>query len=176
LFLGLLAATGRIASGRGFDLNPRAIAVAETMARGLSSRGCTTRLMFSTGSADAEWPDGQYDVISIIDLAHHLPRTVQHSLVQRAATRLQAGGILLYKDMVRRPFWRAWANRAHDLVLARQWIQYWPIEELDSQARQLGWTRCQAQTLPMLWYGHELRVYQRPPVGKAGTPVASPLV
>lgn len=162
LFLSLLAATGRIQSGAGFDPSVNAIAIARGTAERLLRRGYTSRLKFTTASVMDAWPDEHYDVISIIDVMHHLPLGAQRTLIAKAASHLRPGGLLLYKDMVPRPLWRAWANRIHDLLVARQWIRYVPIEVVEAQAREVGLEMIAAQAINVLWYGHELRTFRKP--------------
>jgi hypothetical protein len=60
------------------------------------------------------------------------------------------------------PAWRAGLNRLHDLAIARQWINYVPVEHADRWATGCGFATERAEWIPMLWYGHELRVYRRP--------------
>jgi hypothetical protein len=70
--------------------------------------------------------------------------------------------MLLYKDMCDAPAWRAGLNRLHDLVIARQWINYVPVEDADRWATDCGLAIERTEWIAMLWYGHELRVYRRP--------------
>jgi 2-polyprenyl-3-methyl-5-hydroxy-6-metoxy-1,4-benzoquinol methylase len=162
LFLGLLAGTGRLRSAMGFDSSAAAIGKAQQMQRRLPEPG---RLSFECRSAAAEWPAGSFDVVSIIDVMHHVPPQHQASVIRIAASRIKPGGVLLYKDMVRRPFWRAAMNRLHDLVLARQWIHYAPIEDVRRWVREAGLVITLEQQHDMLWYGHEMLVARRPPAG-----------
>jgi 2-polyprenyl-3-methyl-5-hydroxy-6-metoxy-1,4-benzoquinol methylase len=162
LFLSLLAVTGRIQSGAGFDPSVNAIAIARGTAEQLLRRGHTSRLKFTTASVTDAWQNEHYDVISIIDVMHHLPPNAQRMLITKAASHLRPGGLLLYKDMVRRPFWRAWANRIHDLLVARQWIRYVPIEVVEAQAREAGLEMIAAKAINVFWYGHELRTFRKP--------------
>lgn len=161
LFLSLLAMTERIQSAVGFDPSVEAIAVARATAEQLSRRGYTSRLSFTTASVTDDWPNECYDVISIIDVMHHLPPGAQGALIHKSASHLRPGGLLLYKDMVRRPFWRAWANKLHDLLIARQFIRYVPIEVVDAQAHEAGLEMIAARTINVFWYGHELRTFRK---------------
>ena len=78
-------------------------------------------IAFERRDAQQDWPSGPFDIVSVIDVMHHVPTIAQRTVIERAASRLKPGGLLVYKDMVERPRWRAWKNRLHDLVLARQW-------------------------------------------------------
>lgn len=171
LWLHLLARLGVIRSGVGFDSSPGAIA----LANGALSTGwnadetvdCRPCLRFEHLDVRADWPlpasaaSGGFDVVSIIDVMHHVPRDAQRSVIERAVERLRPGGVLIYKDMCRRPIWRATMNRLHDLVMAKQWICYCPIDEVEAWAGQLGLILRHASTHNRWWYGHELRVFVR---------------
>ncbi len=113
-------------------------------------------LEFQLRDAAVGWPEGVFDVVLMIDVLHHVPAKHQRSLIQSAALRLRPGGVLLYKDMVRRPLWRAWMNRLHDLVLARQWIHYASIEDVQDWMVEAGFMRAQVQKFATYWYGHEM--------------------
>jgi 2-polyprenyl-3-methyl-5-hydroxy-6-metoxy-1,4-benzoquinol methylase len=74
--------------------------------------------------ADSAWPPGTFDVVSLIDVIHHIQSKDQTTVLVNAIEHVADGGILLYKDMASRPLWRAWANRLHDLISAGDWINY----------------------------------------------------
>lgn len=157
LMLSLLAASGRIDSGRGFDTNGDMIQLASHVAQ---AHGLP--LQFEQRSVIDGIPEGTFDVISIIDVMHHIPPDAQAGFFRDVVARLPPGGTLIYKDMCRRPIWRASANRMHDLVLARQWIHYCPIDRVRQWAADLGLSLVREQTHNRLWYGHELLVLTRP--------------
>ena len=59
-----------------------------------------------------------------------------------------------------RLYWRALANRLHDLVIARQWIHYLPLDKAIEWAAAKGCVVIEKRTVNMLWYGHEIVVFQ----------------
>lgn len=152
LFLLLLAYLGRIRSGFGFDNNQTAIEVARTTSFRLSTGG---QLQFEHRDLAETWPGKRFDVVCVIDVMHHVRPDRQRQLIASASGRVAEGGFLLYKDMVRRPRWRAWANRIHDLVLAREWIHYVDLEQVVAWAKAEGLEIECRGSLNMLWYGHE---------------------
>jgi len=109
----------------------------------------------------ADWPDQTFDMVSLIDVMHHVQPSQRLALFEAVAARVKPGGMLLYKDMVRRPRWRAFFNWLHDLVIARDWIRYSPIAFIDTAAKNAGFIPVRAEIFNRLWYGHELRVYRR---------------
>ena len=161
LFLGLVHAAGLQPQGIGFDVSAPAIRLAQKMAAGLAGQ-LRGHLDFQRIDPDATWPDGTFDVVAMIDVLHHVPPSAQELVVRRACQKVKPGGLFLYKDMVKRPAWRALANRIHDLVLARQWIHYAPIGEVENWSINEGMTIERSALINRLWYGHELRVFRRP--------------
>ena len=57
-------------------------------------------------------------------------------------------------------------NRLHDLVMARQWIHYAPIADVESWSRQAGLTLVHAEDTSRCWYGHELRIFSKAPLAQ----------
>ena len=162
LFLGLLHQTGRLGRGLGFDVSAKAIDTARSMAERVSKGSESSPLTFQRLSVEETWPDGTFDVVSMIDLMHHVARPARHRLFDQAALRVRRGGILLYKDMGQRPRWRALANRAHDLLLAGQWIHHMPIRAVEAWADDAGLRLEHAQRVHRLWYAHDIRIFRRP--------------
>ncbi len=162
LFLGLLAVEGKVSAGVGFDSDPAAIATARRMLMSPLLRGAQARLSFQLRTASDPWPQGTFQVVSMIDVLHHVPLGLQRDFFGMAVSRVAPGGVLIYKDMCRSPRWRAWANRLHDLLLAKQWISCVPIDEVAGWAARDGLAlEHQADIVCSLIYGHELRVFRR---------------
>lgn len=162
LLLNCLAAAGKLRSGHGFDSSAVAIGAASAAARRLPELGARVVPTFERRPVEAGFPAGCFDAVCLIDVLHHVPPAAQEQAFKDAASRVAPGGILLYKDMCDAPAWRAGMNRLHDLVMARQWIRYVPIESADRWAGECGLSVERAEWITMLWYGHELRVYRRP--------------
>ena len=160
LFLGLIDAVGLKPLGTGFDVSSPAIRLARSMAAG--SDGRTRNLRFQRLDPDEPWPAGKFDVVAMIDVIHHVPPSAQQEVIRRACRRVKPGGTFLYKDMVAQPRWRAIANRMHDLLLARQWIHYAAVADIESWAGEEGMELERSAAFNRLWYGHDLRVFRRP--------------
>ena len=159
LFVNSLAAKGTITSAVGIDVSSRALTAAIAASQLLTH---DQKVEFRAHDVAAGLPDGQFDLVSMIDVMHHVEPDSQLNALREAISRLAPGGILLYKDMVDRPHWRAWANRCHDLLLARQWIHYLPLTEVLATAHDEGLTLVHQQRINTLWYGHELAVMKAP--------------
>ena len=159
LFMNYLAYHDRIRAGFGFDASGAAIALANSA---LAHAGTKANVSFHHREIEAGLPDGQFDVVSMIDVLHHVDPAAQREAIETAIGRVAPGGTFLYKDIGKRPLWRAWANRLHDLVLARQWIHYVATDDVVAWARAMGLTVAHRETINMLWYGHELAVLRKP--------------
>jgi len=100
LFILLMARLGRIQSAVGFDVDYVAIHAAQDAAAKLINR---VPVHFEQHNADDRWPMGRFDVVSIIDVMHHVPREKQADLIAAADEHLNEGGLLLYKHISIRP-------------------------------------------------------------------------
>lgn len=160
----LLVETGVTMRVTGFDSNGPAVRVADGAAKGLRARHPGAAIDFLHLGVEAPWPSGPFDAVCVVDVMHHVPPVSRRSVIELAMERLAPGGVLIYKDMVRRPLWRATANRLHDLMLARQWIRYEPVENVEAWAESHGGGRneiVRRERCSRWWYGHELRVFRR---------------
>ena len=161
LFLSLLAYSGRISSGRGFDASYHAVSLAQKMLRALPS---DPPLIVEHRTAAQPWPDNTFDVVSVVDVLHHIPSSHQKEVLLQAASRVSPGGILLYKDMVTRPAWRAWANVLHDLVISRVWISHAKLSSVAQWASEGGLVQVRYNRVNRFCYGHEIVLFAKPPI------------
>ena len=158
LFLGLLAASGQIRNGFGIDTSDSAIQQAKAMAAEFSG---DASLSFDKLDADAPFPGGNFDVISLNDVMHHIPRRDQRTFFARVADKIQPGGKLVYKDVANRPFWSVFTNQIHDLILARQWVHVVPGDTICVWADHVGLRMVERKTVITAWYSHELFLFER---------------
>jgi cyclopropane fatty-acyl-phospholipid synthase-like methyltransferase len=158
LFLGLLAVTKKIQEGIGFDASKPAIDLAQLMINHLPEKGT---LRFHYCDAKDPWPKDKFDLISLIDIMHHVQPKEQKMVFRQASQCLSIRGQLLYKDMGIRPYWKSFANRLHDLLIARQWIHYVPIEQIIEWGRENGLVIKTQKTFDVLWYRHEMVIFKR---------------
>ena len=95
----------------GVDLMPGRIAAAQ---KTLPADG---RLRFEVGDA-GKFPAGPFDVIACIDLLHHMPIPAQDELLMMIAAALPRHGLLVIKDLEKRPLWKYLFHYAQD------WARY----------------------------------------------------
>ncbi|MEM8758627.1 MAG: class I SAM-dependent methyltransferase [Planctomycetota bacterium] len=162
LFLMLLSMSGRLDAAEGasvgFDVSHAAIGKAVQAAEKMG----VTNAAFRQLDVIAPWPEGPFDVASIVDVLHHVPPAAQRSVIEQAAAAVGPGGVVVYKDMCKKPMWRACANRMHDLVMARDWIRYVPIGRVAGWFDELGMRVIERGATGRYWYGHEWIVAQKP--------------
>ena len=164
LLLALAADTRPLGASVGFDSSGKAIDVAKLAAKRLSAEGKSVPEFVRLDVRDP-WPAGTYDVVAMIDVLHHVPVPAQQSAIMQAVAAVPPGGTFVYKDIAPRPRWRAWMNRLHDLVMARQWIHYVFADRVVEWATAGGLTLRHREWIPQLWYGHDLLVFDRPAGG-----------
>ncbi|MBX9790420.1 MAG: class I SAM-dependent methyltransferase [Pirellulales bacterium] len=159
LLLGLLATRSHRFQGVGLEQSAQRVAQANAMAESLLGEANNARLRFVQADVPQDLPPGQFDVVSLIDVLHHVPPKQQSRILAQACAAVRPGGQLIYKDMCIRPRWRSWANRLHDLVLSRQWIRYFPVDRVERLANRCGLALTATARIDRYWYGHELRVF-----------------
>ncbi len=159
LLLAWLALNNKIFMGLGCDVSLQALEGAKSMAQAYRAASGKDLLQFA--DCRTALPDGRFDLVSMIDVMHHIPTVKQRDIFIQAVARIKPGGILLYKDMAARPWWRAWGNRLHDLLLARQWIHYVPLSQVKRWAGEAGLALQHEECYARLFYGHELLVFHK---------------
>lgn len=159
VFLAILAESGRIWKGYGVDHSTGAIRDAQEMARRKALSGL---LCFQALDSLAEVPDLEYDVVSIVDVMHHVPKSDQLNFFIEAASKLRPGGTLIYKDIsAKHSFWQL-CNTLHDLVKAQEFVHYVSEERLLRAAREAGLECRESLYVRKLWYMHVILVLHRP--------------
>jgi SAM-dependent methyltransferase len=162
LFLSLLIANGQVREGIGTDLNIQALDSAKLATKRLTETQPEIKVNFIQTADFKEWPDTHFSVVSMIDVMHHIPPQAQYSVFEAAVGRVASGGRFIYKDMCRKPWWKAMANRLHDLLLARQWINYVPIETIEEWGSRCGLQLEHKSCYSRYVYGHEKLVFVKP--------------
>lgn len=162
LWLGLLAQRGHIARGVGFDAAAPVIDLARSMSAGAGLEGT---LDFLHLPVERPWPEGTFDAVTIVDVLHHVPPAFQAEVIRTAAGKVRPGGRLIVKDIAPEDRVRAFANRMHDLTLAKQWVRYMTRDAIVGAGRSAGLTLEHAERINTLWYGHDLCVFSRPGAG-----------
>jgi 2-polyprenyl-3-methyl-5-hydroxy-6-metoxy-1,4-benzoquinol methylase len=164
LFLYLLWRAGRLGEAIGVDANRHAI---DSASRALQAAGVSRATLFASATPDG-WPTAKYDVVTMIDVMHHVPPSQQDRVLAAACERVKPGGLLIYKDMASRPRWAAALNALHDLIVAREVIRYVDPRHVEQVAASSGLRLERSEDVRIAWYAHEIRGFHR----AAGTPAS----
>jgi 2-polyprenyl-3-methyl-5-hydroxy-6-metoxy-1,4-benzoquinol methylase len=119
------------------------------------------RLRFLAAADAADWPDETFDCVSVIDVLHHVTPLAQETFLRALLARVGPGGRLIYKDMADTPNFAAWFNRAHDLLIAQEWIEYFPLERARRTIEAAGLSILHEAEISCGPYRHELIVAER---------------
>ena len=138
LLLSLSAAAGAKFQGVGFDVSRQGSSFATRMTTRAATIAPNAKLCFQRLDIDAAWPSGEFDTVFLVDVMHHVPSQSQQAFFRQVLSKVKPGGTLIYKDMCLHPWWMAQANRLQDLVVAREWIHYVPIQTVEDWATSEG--------------------------------------
>jgi len=152
-----LAIRGGVGYSIGCDVNSKAIAVAEAAANRLPAE----KPEFIVSENKNLIPVGPFDVVTLIDVMHHINPKMQRKFFEICAERVRPGGILIYKDMACAPLWKNLFNRFHDAVMSFQHIHYVPIDEITNWGQQIFLARENQEFYSRFAYGHELVVFRK---------------
>ena len=156
--LAVLAAVDRLGHGTGCDVSSAPLDAARAAAARI---GATNRLDF-THIADIESaPEGPFDVVTMVDVLHHIPPSRRADAIAAAAHRTARGGLLIYKDMTDRPRWRRFAHTVDDLIFSHELVHQVEAGEVDAWGTRAGLQIEHAEYIPRLIYGHQLRVFRK---------------
>ena len=158
LFLGLVSSIKKIDGAFGFDYSKKAIDTANSMKVNLAQK---KKISFRVGNAKSMLKEKKYSVVSMIDVIHHIQPRYQKKVVIEAIGMIKENGLYIYKDMARRPRWKAYGNRLHDLIFAQEWIHYFHVKELEDICINLGLELIHSSNYSKLWYQHELRIFRK---------------
>ena len=157
LVLALMSRFRGIARGVGVELSARAL----DAARKISSHA-SLPLSFVEASTLDKWPVESFDVVSMIDVLHHVPIAFREEFVSAALSRVAENGRFIYKDMASAPWWRVLWNATHDIVMARQLVRVEPVANVIRWASKAGFRALPTQAYVACGvYGHELTVFER---------------
>lgn len=150
---------GRLTRGVGCDIAADALAVARQAAAHLPDGG--RKLSWQAIAHPGEAPDGPFDAVLAVDVLHHIPPALQTEALAQLCQRVGAGGRLIYKDIAATPVWRRWGNSLHDLLLARQFVHYLPMERVEAVGAAQGLRLVHSRDYTCYVYPHQLRVFAR---------------
>ena len=102
-----------------------------------------------------DWPEDKFDVVTVIDVLHHIKPEEQSLFVKKTIDKINPGGILIIKDMNTRPIFCAFMNILHDLIFAKQLIKYFSFEKLKNIIEENGFIIKEVNSKIIFWYSHK---------------------
>jgi len=158
LFLNILCQLQKISTGLGFDTNSVSIATAQNAKTHIkNSQG----LEFIEWPTDQQWPKGEFEVVSMIDVLHHISLPNKKHAIEEAARCVKPGGLFLFKDIGVQPRWRAFFNSLHDFILTGEVVTYTAITKVVRWAEANGMQEIERTTINRFWYGHEMVLFSK---------------
>lgn len=156
--LAILLASGRISEAVGCDVHEGALASARKAAERAGNAGCVSFLKIGDFEA---LPADRFDVVTMVDVLHHVPEGERVKAVDEAIKRVGTGGIFLFKDMVESPFWRRLAHNIDDLIFSGEWVRQVKTAEVEAHVKAAGFVLVESLEIPRIFYGNTLRVFRR---------------
>ncbi|MEE4012291.1 class I SAM-dependent methyltransferase [Roseibium sp. FZY0029] len=156
--LAILLASGRVKVAVGCDVHEGALASARMAAERTGNAG---HVSFLKIRGFEELPADSFDVVTMVDVLHHVPEGDRVKAVEEAIKRVAAGGIFLFKDMVEAPFWRRLAHNVDDLIFSGEWVRQVKTAKVEAQVKAAGFELFESLEIPRIFYGNTLRVFRR---------------
>jgi cyclopropane fatty-acyl-phospholipid synthase-like methyltransferase len=81
---------------------------------------------------------GDFDAVMAVDVLHHVAFSEQAAVAKAMAGAIRTGGMCLVKEMDVRPAWKYHWNRAHDRIVAKEWVNCRPPADMASLFEEAG--------------------------------------
>ncbi|HLY45161.1 MAG TPA: class I SAM-dependent methyltransferase [Stellaceae bacterium] len=155
-FLFLAVRLRQAAVAHGYDVSACSIGFANQVAR--RTPNMAVRCLGAN-----EFPDlGGYDVITVIDVLHHIAPADQRGFLHRIYETIDPGAKLVLLDINGDHRIRATCNLAHDLVLNREWVHATRPAIVASELFEAGASVEHPILIKSLWYSHYLLTASKP--------------
>lgn len=119
-------------------------------------------LKFSCGDILNCFTNKKFDVVTCIDVIHHIPREDHIPVFKKINELLKDDGLLIIKDMDDRPFCKYLWNYMHDIIMTRcMKLSYVPEREMLTMLEKSGFAVEYATNIPNLLYAHYVVVSKK---------------
>ena len=151
LFIGFLKHYRYVECATGIDSNKYSVERAREV---IKKAGWNHSVELIVEREPEQWPNRTFDLVSMIDVLHHIRPALQEVFFTAAVDRLAQGGTMVVKEIVPLPNPWALANLAHDLLLARQLVRHVSYQQLLRWAAKLSLRVNAVTEQRTLWYNH----------------------
>jgi 2-polyprenyl-3-methyl-5-hydroxy-6-metoxy-1,4-benzoquinol methylase len=102
----------------------------------------------------------QFDVITLIDVLHHIPIKEQHSYLSNLYSNMNQNAIFILKDIdAASPL--AIFNKIHDFVFSGNGYQEQSFRNIKNQCELIGFKHVFEEKIRKLWYPHYLLIMKK---------------
>jgi 2-polyprenyl-3-methyl-5-hydroxy-6-metoxy-1,4-benzoquinol methylase len=145
-----------VAAAHGYDVSREAIDAAAVFQR----RAADLHVQWRPPGALPEL--GGYDIVTLVDVLHHIPPAEQITFLERICAGMDGGAKLVVLDINAARRLPALCNQLHDLLLARQWVHPMRPERVAAALAAAGARVAAPVFTDTLWYSHYLIVAEKP--------------
>ena len=104
----------------------------------------------------------RYEVITCLDLIHHIPMKDHLAVLKKINKLLKDNGLLIVKDMGDKPFTKYLWNYVHDCIMTRSTKMYYvPKEEMTKLLEKNGFVIEYVKDIPNFLYAHYLVISKK---------------
>lgn len=95
----------------------------------------------------------EYDVITMIDVLHHIPKLQQENFLSQIFQKAKAGTTFILKDIDASSFF-VYTNKLHDLILSQEIGHELKAKAVMEKLQEIGFQIKATSSKQMLWYPH----------------------
>jgi 2-polyprenyl-3-methyl-5-hydroxy-6-metoxy-1,4-benzoquinol methylase len=96
---------------------------------------------------------GEYNVVTMIDVFHHIPPSIQTDFFSQLYRKMGNNSILIFKDIdASSPF--VYANKLHDMLLAGEIGNEWKAGAITKKMEEVGFKCSKTEYKHMIVYPH----------------------
>ena len=131
IFANILSAGSPQRKVYGVDYSSERIETAKKISRG------NPNLEFVAGDVNAT-PFERFEVVTLIDLLHHMPFEEQDDLLKKVCDKLNKGDTLIIKDLEKAPCWKYIFHYIQDSISYRERLYFRSAEEMKEVLEKTG--------------------------------------
>jgi 2-polyprenyl-3-methyl-5-hydroxy-6-metoxy-1,4-benzoquinol methylase len=151
----LAKALRQLQTGQGFDVDAGSVAIA-------TAANPWPEISFHVAADVPEPVLADSNVVSIIDVLHHLPSAQHRPFLRGLLTKIAPGTTVIIKDLQPTARWRALANRITDFLSTGSRVDYIALDDVKSILSEQGFTICDASRFNRYVWSSYLIVAQKP--------------